>query len=78
MSEMNEAEPDRATAAEPDTEQEAELSVDAPEADAAEQRTALRDDEDRSGWPQPVPFDADEADAAEQRRVVELDEDDYR
>ncbi|XVQ12792.1 hypothetical protein ACQP1W_09615 [Spirillospora sp. CA-255316] len=74
MSEMNEAEPDRATAAEPD----AELSDDAPEADAAEQRIALRDDEDRPDWPQPVPFDADEADAAEQRRVVELDEDDYR
>ncbi|GAA2420126.1 hypothetical protein GCM10010191_34160 [Actinomadura vinacea] len=73
MSEMNEVEPVPAADEPAD-----ELSPDAPEADAAEQRFALRDDDDRPEWPQPVPFDADEADAAEQRRVVELDEDDYR
>jgi hypothetical protein len=50
----------------------------APEADAAEQRVALREEDGRLEWPQQVPFDADEADAAEQGRVVELDEDDYR
>ncbi|MGK5551257.1 hypothetical protein ACSNOI_06550 [Actinomadura kijaniata] len=57
-----------------------DLPDDAPEADAAEQRAALVEDEDEegAGWPRTVPFDADEADAAEQDRVVDLDEDDYR
>ncbi|MFI0353571.1 hypothetical protein [Actinomadura sp. 9N407] len=55
-----------------------EVGEEAPEADAAEQRTALRDDDGRLEWPQQVPFDANEADAAEQGRVVDLDEDDYR
>ncbi|REE95876.1 hypothetical protein [Thermomonospora umbrina] len=50
----------------------------APEADAAEQRAALTDGEDRAGERTEVPFDANEADTAEQDRVVELDEDDYR
>ncbi|WP_411083161.1 hypothetical protein [Streptomyces sp. cmx-18-6] len=49
----------------------------APEADAAEQRTDVRPEAD-----EPVggvdPGAADEADVAEQRRVVPLDEDDYR
>ncbi|MFC9972527.1 hypothetical protein ACFVH6_16740 [Spirillospora sp. NPDC127200] len=53
------------------------LPDDAPEADAAEQRTVVGPDEG-SQWPQQVPFDADEADATEQSREVELDEDDYR
>ncbi|MFJ4963666.1 hypothetical protein EES43_19705 [Streptomyces sp. ADI96-02] len=49
----------------------------APEADAAEQRTDVRpeDDEPAEGT---EPGLADEADVAEQSRVVPLDEDDYR
>lgn len=50
----------------------------APEADSAEQRLPLAEDDDRLEWRAPLPFDADEADAAEQRREVKLDEDDYR
>ncbi|MEW2357228.1 NAD(P)/FAD-dependent oxidoreductase [Spirillospora sp. NPDC029432] len=74
MSEMNPADRDPAPTGNG-------LGEEAPEADAAEQRLAVRDEEERTGdgeWPQQVPFDADEADAAEQGRVVELDEDDYR
>ncbi|MEU8976344.1 hypothetical protein AB0D11_45560 [Streptomyces monashensis] len=64
----------------PDTFQEeedsAELSQEAPEADAAEQHTGVTQDHDdpltRVG-----PDAANEADAAEQARVVALDEDDY-
>ncbi|MFF5263195.1 hypothetical protein ACFY4C_30055 [Actinomadura viridis] len=71
MSEMNLPEPKPLAT-------EEERPEEAPEADAAEQRLALREDEGAPEAPQPVPFDADEADLAEQRRVVELDEDDYR
>ncbi|SNS08226.1 hypothetical protein [Actinomadura mexicana] len=49
---------------------------DANEADAAEQRAAL--DEEERVEAGPIPEDANEADAAEQRREVRLDEDDYR
>ena len=82
MSEFNEAGPDRVDAAEPyapDTGPDfgSELSIDAPEADAVEQRSAVLADEDGLDLAQPIPFDADEADAADQWRVVELDEDDY-
>ncbi|MEV1045060.1 hypothetical protein [Streptomyces sp. NPDC049916] len=49
----------------------------APEADAAEQRTDVRpeDDEPAEGI---APALANEADVADQRRVIPLDEDDYR
>lgn len=50
--------------------------LEAPEADAAEQRRdviAHGDDQQPS-----VPYDVNPADAAEQHRVVEYDEDDYR
>ncbi|MEU8772741.1 hypothetical protein [Streptomyces sp. NPDC048606] len=66
--------------AEPDTFREQirdGLDAEAPEADAAEQRTDLqpRDDD-------PVllrdPGEAADADAADQARVVQLDEEDYR
>ncbi|MEV5411664.1 hypothetical protein AB0K60_22850 [Thermopolyspora sp. NPDC052614] len=53
-----------------------ELSIEAPEADAAEQQRSLRE-EDRT-WPQRIPLEVDPADAAEQERTVDLDEDDYR
>ncbi|WP_236240077.1 hypothetical protein [Streptomyces sp. CC228A] len=55
----------------------AELDDEAPEADAAEQHTELRQhrDEPLTGIDPAV---ANEADAVEQRRVVTLDEDDYR
>ncbi|GGQ39701.1 hypothetical protein BKA00_007299 [Actinomadura coerulea] len=49
---------------------------DANEADAAEQRAGLGDEERVERGP--VPDEANEADAAEQRREVRLDEDDYR
>ncbi|MFF1302613.1 hypothetical protein [Streptomyces sp. NPDC058307] len=54
-----------------------ELGVEAPEVDAAEQRTDIAPDRD-----DPLtgvdPARANEADLAEQARVVSLDEDDYR
>ncbi|MEU6663269.1 hypothetical protein [Streptomyces sp. NPDC046821] len=56
---------------------DAEFSVEAPEADAAEQLTELaphRDDPPRDANPDT----ANEADRVEQARVVALDEDDYR
>jgi hypothetical protein len=59
---------------------EAELDLEAPEADSAEQRAELLQHEDAPLTPRPSDQaeEADPADAAEQRRVVELDEDDYR
>jgi hypothetical protein len=55
----------------------AELDVEAPEGDAAEQRTDIAPDRD-----DPLtgvdPDRANEADLVEQTRVVSLDEDDYR
>ncbi|NRQ39641.1 hypothetical protein HII36_48605 [Nonomuraea sp. NN258] len=57
-------------------EEDAELPVEAPEADAAEQHREIRDTE--NGRRREVPFDVDPADAAEQDRVVDLDDDDYR
>lgn len=50
---------------------------DANEADAAEQRAVLDEENDRVDRA-PMPDDANEADAAEQRREIRLDEDDYR
>ncbi|MFJ5301816.1 hypothetical protein [Streptomyces sp. NPDC088350] len=56
---------------------DAELDVEAPENDAAEQLTDLTPDRD-----DPLtaldPDSANEADVIEQARVVSLDEDDYR
>ncbi len=53
-----------------------EVSIEAPEADAAEQQRPL--DEDEDALPQRVPLEVDPADAIEQERAVGLDEDDYR
>jgi hypothetical protein len=60
----------------PPTSDETTPAVDAPEADAAEQRRPVRDDDD--DIPNSIPYDVDPADAAEQHRVVDFDEDDYR
>ncbi|ETK31195.1 hypothetical protein MPTA5024_36160 [Microbispora sp. ATCC PTA-5024] len=55
-----------------------EISIEAPEADAVEQRQLVRIAED-ARWPERIPFDADPADVAEQERTVDLGEDeDYR
>ncbi|MEO3872694.1 hypothetical protein ABGB18_28100 [Nonomuraea sp. B12E4] len=53
-----------------------ELSIETPEADAAEQQRELRLDFSRLR--REVPLDVDPADAAEQDRVVDLDDEDYR
>lgn len=60
----------------PVTSEESAMDIEAPEADAVEQHTPVRDAE--NGNAGSVPLETDEADAADQRRVVELDEDDYR
>jgi hypothetical protein len=57
-------------------EEEEELSIETPEADAAEQHREIRPSGSRLR--SEVPLEVDPADAAEQDRVVELDDDDYR
>ncbi|GLW62302.1 hypothetical protein Arub01_05460 [Actinomadura rubrobrunea] len=57
---------------------EPDLRFEEPEADAAEQRAALREDEDAPVLPSHLPLDANEADATEQSLEVEFDEDEYR
>lgn len=55
---------------------EEELSIEAEEADTADQRLRLREEETQHGE---YPVDANPADAVEQDRVVGLDDDDdYR
>ena len=74
MSEMDLHSDDRGQG--PATSEETALDIEAPEADAVEQHTPVRNSE--NGNAASVPLEPNEADAAEQRRVVELDEDDYR
>jgi hypothetical protein len=56
------------------------LDLEAPEADAAEQRADVVPGEEADEGEQAPPsgIEADPADEAEQHRVVTLDEDDYR
>ncbi|MDI2131016.1 hypothetical protein [Yinghuangia seranimata] len=53
-----------------------DLDLEAPEADVAEQRTTVVE-EDEAVWA-PVPDGVDPADGTDQRRVVRPDEDEYR
>ncbi|NUW35210.1 hypothetical protein HTZ77_27815 [Nonomuraea sp. SMC257] len=57
-------------------EDEDEMSIEAPEADALDQHRPAR--EDTGGRRPSLPLEADPADAADQDRVVDLDDDDYR
>ncbi|MEB8336359.1 hypothetical protein [Streptomyces endophyticus] len=56
----------------------AEVGVETPEADTAEQYTDLAPEQDDEPDPEADPDTANEADRAEQARVVAIDEDDYR
>ncbi|MEV5232236.1 hypothetical protein [Streptomyces pseudogriseolus] len=60
-----------------DVQEGVEYDVEAPEVDAAEQKTAVRPEED-DPLEEVDPGRANEADLVEQARVVSLDEDDYR
>ncbi|OQD52403.1 hypothetical protein BM536_029810 [Streptomyces phaeoluteigriseus] len=60
-----------------DEEDSAEIGVEAPENDAAEQKADIAPESDDS-LEGVDPSRANEADLAEQARVVTLDEDDYR
>jgi hypothetical protein len=52
-----------------------EFDIEAPEADAVEQRLPVYGVGEPSNT---LPLEVDPADAAEQARVVEIDDDDYR
>jgi hypothetical protein len=58
------------------SEDEIEVSLEAPEADAVEQHLATR--EDRRRWPLAMPNEANEADAVDQGAEVEMDEEEYQ
>ncbi|MGA5523224.1 hypothetical protein [Streptomyces pseudogriseolus] len=60
-----------------DVQEGVEYDVEAPEVDAAEQKTEVRPEED-DPLEEVDPGRANEADLMEQARVVSLDEDDYR
>ncbi|GAA3110519.1 hypothetical protein GCM10020001_031170 [Nonomuraea salmonea] len=60
----------------PYTEEEKELSIETPEADAIEQQREMLQSAGRLR--RELPLDVDPADGADQDRVVDLDEDDYR
>ncbi|MCM3302642.1 hypothetical protein [Streptomyces pseudogriseolus] len=60
-----------------DVQEGVEYDVEAPEVDAAEQKTEVRPEED-DPLEEVDPGRANEADLVEQARVVSLDEDDYR
>ncbi|KRV47096.1 hypothetical protein AQ490_10105 [Wenjunlia vitaminophila] len=70
-------EPDEPFEADQETEP-GESDIEAPEADAAEQRAEVRQHTDHLPPSDERTPEAAEADALDQRAVVELDEDDYR
>jgi hypothetical protein len=53
------------------------VALEAPEADAVEQQTSLRDEAPQESQPNPS-WDADEGDLAESSREVGYDDEDYR
>jgi len=53
----------------------AEVPVDAPEADVAEQSRDWDDDADER--PEPIPIDTPEADFLDQKRSADLDDDEW-
>lgn len=55
-----------------------EEQLEANEADTAEQRLGVLEDEETAPATEPPPVEADPADAVEQRLVVPQNEDDYR
>ncbi|MGI5273651.1 hypothetical protein ACQEUU_31225 [Nonomuraea sp. CA-218870] len=55
--------------------EDAELPIETPAADAAEQQRQLREEEEMR---RELPLEVNPADAVEQDRVVEYDDDDYR
>jgi hypothetical protein len=55
-----------------------EVDMEAPEADAAEQRTEVSPAEPPDERQPDLPFDADPADVSEQGREVGYDDDEYR
>ncbi|MEV4179655.1 hypothetical protein [Nonomuraea sp. NPDC049709] len=57
-------------------EEEGELSIETPEADAVEQHRDMLQSVGRLR--RELPLDVDPADGADQDRVVDLDDDDYR
>ncbi|MEV4806567.1 hypothetical protein AB0K18_41790 [Nonomuraea sp. NPDC049421] len=60
----------------PHIDEEEELSIETPEADAIEQQREMLQSAGRLR--RELPLDVDPADGADQDRVVELDDDDYR
>jgi hypothetical protein len=54
------------------------VALEAPEADAVEQRTPVVEPADEPVLAPPANAEADDADSVEQRLVVDYDEDDYR
>jgi hypothetical protein len=54
-----------------------QVALEAPEADAVEQQTSLRGDDESSSRPN-ASWDADEGDLAESSREVGYDDEDYR
>ncbi|MFI7707124.1 hypothetical protein [Nonomuraea sp. NPDC049480] len=60
----------------PYDEEETEVSIETPEADAVEQQREMR--QNVGTLRRELPIDVDPGDAAEQDRVVDLDDDEYR
>jgi hypothetical protein len=60
----------------PYDEEETEIPIETPEADAAEQQREMR--QNNGTLRRELPLDVDPGDAAEQDRVVDLDDDEYR